>query len=179
MLEPGFESSCLALPCLGPLAPRGAVGARHDGLPRQFSPLLPVVCHGLSLSEGFAGPLCDVITPALFRPAPSSTVPCSITLVRPSDLVTCPYHFSFRRFTVSQDTYARTRILLLHFKTWAILFSSHCPSSLRKRSCYTCKHTLHTSCMHISTNIILTVIHKLHKFMHKPRILFSYIFISN
>ena len=29
-----------------------------------------------------------------------STVPCSITLVRPSDLVTCPYHFSFRRFTV-------------------------------------------------------------------------------
>ena len=36
----------LALPCLiGPLAPRGAVGARHDGLPRQFSPLLPVVCH--------------------------------------------------------------------------------------------------------------------------------------
>ena len=27
-----------ALPCLGPLAPRRAVGARHDGLPRQFSP---------------------------------------------------------------------------------------------------------------------------------------------
>ena len=70
---------CLALPCLGPLAPRGAVGARHDGLPRQFSPLLPVVCHGLSLSEGFAGPLCDVITPALFRPAPSSTAfDCSL-----------------------------------------------------------------------------------------------------
>ena len=33
-------------------APRGAVGARHDGLPHQFSPLLPVVCHGLSPSEG-------------------------------------------------------------------------------------------------------------------------------
>ena len=33
----------LPLPCLGPLAPRGALGARHDGLPRQFSPLLPVV----------------------------------------------------------------------------------------------------------------------------------------
>ena len=63
----------LHVPCLGPLAPRGAVGARHDGLPRQFSPLLPVVCHGLSLSEGFAGPLRDVITPALFRHAPSST----------------------------------------------------------------------------------------------------------
>ena len=69
----------LALPCLGPLAPRGAVGACHDGLPRQFSPLLPIVCHGLSLSEGFAGPLCDVITPALFRPAPSSTAfDCSL-----------------------------------------------------------------------------------------------------
>ena len=54
-------------PCLGPLAPRGAVGARHDGLPRQFSPLLPVVCHGPGLSEGFAGPICDVITPGLFR----------------------------------------------------------------------------------------------------------------
>ena len=75
------QGSALALPFLGPLAPRGAVGARHDGLPRQFSPLLPVVCHGLSLSEGFAGPLCDVITPALFRPvtAPSSTAyDCSL-----------------------------------------------------------------------------------------------------
>ena len=30
------------------------------------------------------------------------TVPCSITLVRPSDLVTCPYHFSFRHFTVAR-----------------------------------------------------------------------------
>ena len=75
----------IALPCLALhwLAPRGAVGARHDGLPRQFSPLLPVVCHGLSLSEGFSGPL--------YGP---STVPCSITLDRPSDLFTCPYHFS-------------------------------------------------------------------------------------
>ena len=71
-----------ALPCLGPLAPRGAVGARHDGLPRQFSPLLPVVCHGLSLSEGFAGPLCDVITPAHFWPAPSSSAfDCSLLYV--------------------------------------------------------------------------------------------------
>ena len=68
-----------ALPCLGPLVPRRAVGARHDGLPRQFSPLLPVVCHGLSLSEGFAGPLRDVVDPALFRPASSSTAfDCSL-----------------------------------------------------------------------------------------------------
>ena len=29
-----------------------------------------------------------------------STIPCSITLVRLSDLVTCPHHFSFCRFTV-------------------------------------------------------------------------------
>ena len=62
--------SNLALPCLGPLAPRGAVGARHGGLPRQFSPLL---------SEGFAGPLRDVVDPDLFRPAPSSTAfDCSL-----------------------------------------------------------------------------------------------------
>ena len=31
-----------------------------------------------------------------------STVPCSIIFVRPSDLVTCPYHFSFRRLTVAR-----------------------------------------------------------------------------
>ncbi len=70
---------CLALRCLGLLAPRRAVGARHDGLPRQFSPLLPIVCHGLSLSEGFAGPLRDVVYPALFRTVPSSTAfDCSL-----------------------------------------------------------------------------------------------------
>ena len=55
------------------IAPRGAIGARHDGLPRQFYPLLPVVCHGLSLSEGLAGPLRDVVNPSLFRPAPCWT----------------------------------------------------------------------------------------------------------
>ena len=70
-----------ALPCLGPLAPRGAVGARHDGLPRQFSPPLPVVCHGPSLSEGFAGPLCDVITPALFQHAPCIYICMKLTLL--------------------------------------------------------------------------------------------------
>ena len=32
----------LALPCFGPLAPRGAVWARHDGLPHQLCPLLPL-----------------------------------------------------------------------------------------------------------------------------------------
>ena len=31
-----------------------------------------------------------------------STVPCNITSVRPSDLVTCPYHFGFRRFRVAR-----------------------------------------------------------------------------
>ena len=30
------------------------------------------MCHGLSLSEGFAGPLRDVVNPDLFRPVPSS-----------------------------------------------------------------------------------------------------------
>ena len=36
-----------------------------------------VVCHGLSLCEGFACPLRGVVNPALSRPTPSSTVPCS------------------------------------------------------------------------------------------------------
>ena len=55
-----------------------AIGARHDGLPRQRSPLLPVVCHGLSLRKGFAGTLRDVVNPALFRLSSSSlTFDCS------------------------------------------------------------------------------------------------------
>ena len=64
-----------ALPCLGigPLGPRGAVGARHNGFPHQLSPVQSVVCHGgLNLSEGFAGALRDVVSPGLFRPTPSS-----------------------------------------------------------------------------------------------------------
>ena len=86
------------LPCVGTV-----VWAHHDILPHQLSPLLPVVfvCHGLTDCEWFAGPLRDVVNPALFRPAHSLLAfDCSICLVRPSDLVTCPYHFSFRRFTV-------------------------------------------------------------------------------
>ena len=63
---------CLTLPCRGPLAPRGAVGVRRDGLPHQLSPVLPVVCHGLNLCEGFPGPLRDVVNPAIFRTATSS-----------------------------------------------------------------------------------------------------------
>ena len=107
----------LALPCLGPLAPRGAVGARHDGLPRQFSPLLPVVCHVLRLSEGFAGPLRDVAIQLLFGLPllrSPSTVPCSITLVMPSDLVRCPYHFSCRRFTVARRSPYAVRAYICH-----------------------------------------------------------------
>ena len=41
----------LALPCLGPLAPRGAVGARHDGLPSSLHSYRLIVCHSLSLSD--------------------------------------------------------------------------------------------------------------------------------
>ena len=46
-----------ALPCLGRLAPRGAVVARHDGLPHQLSPLLPVVCPDLRTYGSIL--LCD------------------------------------------------------------------------------------------------------------------------
>ena len=67
---------------LGHLAPRGAVGARHDRLPPQLSPLLPVVCHGLCLCGGFAGPLRDVVNLLLFRPTPSSlSFDCSVVLL--------------------------------------------------------------------------------------------------
>ena len=61
----------ICLSCLGPLAPQGVVGARH-GLPHQLSPLLPVVCQGLSFCEGFAGPVRYVVSPPLFRHTPSS-----------------------------------------------------------------------------------------------------------
>ena len=75
----GFVWITYNMSCLGPLAPRGAVGAGHDGLPHQLSPLLPVVCHGLSLCEWYAGPLRDVVNLALFRPAPSSSAfDCSL-----------------------------------------------------------------------------------------------------
>ncbi len=57
---------------LRPLAPRGAAGAHHDGLPHQLSPLMPVACRRLCLCEGFAGPLRDVVNPLLSRPTPSS-----------------------------------------------------------------------------------------------------------
>ena len=65
----------VALPCLGPLAPRGAVGARHDGLLHQPSPLLPVVCHGLFRRSN---PWCC-------QPTSSSAYPfsaCSCTFFR-------------------------------------------------------------------------------------------------
>ena len=50
---------------------RSHIEARHDGLPHQLSPLLPVVCHRMSLCEGFAGTFRDVVNFALFLPAPS------------------------------------------------------------------------------------------------------------
>ena len=62
---------CLTLSRLGPLHPRSAVGARHGEFPHPLCPLLSVVSNGLSLCEGFAGPLRDVVSPPLFQPAPS------------------------------------------------------------------------------------------------------------
>ena len=59
----------IALPYLGHSDPRGAVGVPHDGLLHQLSPLLPVVCHGLSLCCGLADPLHDIFSPLLLQPA--------------------------------------------------------------------------------------------------------------
>ena len=117
-------ASGVALPCLGPLAPRGAAGARHGGLPRQLPPLLPVVCRGLCLCEGFAGPLRDAVSPLPSRPTPSSTVPCSITLVRPSDLATCSCHFSFRRFTVARKSSYGPLCVVMVFRTCSLVIRS-------------------------------------------------------
>ena len=58
----------IALPCrafVDPLDPRGAVGARNDGILRQFSPLLPVVSQGFCICEEFTGPPHDVLSPPL------------------------------------------------------------------------------------------------------------------
>ena len=38
----------------------------------------------------------------------------SITLVRPSDFVTCPYHSSFRRFTVARNSSYSPIIVMLY-----------------------------------------------------------------
>ena len=114
----------VALPCLGPLVPRGAAGARHDGRPRQLPTLLPVVCRCLCLCEGFAGPLRDAVNPLPSRPTPSSTVPCSITLVRPSDLATCSCHFSFGRFTVARKSSYGPICVVMVFRTCSLVIRS-------------------------------------------------------
>ena len=119
------SSQCVSVPCLGPLAPRKAVGVRHDGLPRQFSPLMSVVCHGLSLSEGFASAMLSI---QLFFGLPllrlPSTVPCNITLVRLSYLVTCPYDFSFRRFTVVRRSSYGPICFMMVFRTCSLVIRS-------------------------------------------------------
>ena len=121
---------CVALRCLGPLAPRGAVGARHDGLPHQFSPLLPVVCHGFfNCVSGKDLPVYSaMLSIQLFFGLPllrlPSTVPCNITLVRPSDLITCPYHFSFRRFTPARRSSYGPICFMMVFRTCSLVARS-------------------------------------------------------
>ena len=63
------------------------------------------VSHSLCLCEVF--PVhSTMLTVHLFSGLPllrlPPTVSCSITLVSPSDIVTCSYHFSCRRFTVAR-----------------------------------------------------------------------------
>ena len=57
-----------------------------------------------------------VVRPPLLRPAPSSLpsiAPRSITLVRPSNILTCTYHFSSRRSTVARRS-SYCRIIMLY-----------------------------------------------------------------
>ena len=113
-------ANCLALPY--------SLGyARHDGLPHQLSPLLPVVCHGLCLCEEFAVPFGDVVNPDLFRPAsfsPFVDCSCGITLVRPSDLVRYSYHFCFRRFTVARISSYGPICFIMVFRTRSLVTRS-------------------------------------------------------
>ena len=111
-----------ALPCLGYLARRGAIGARHDGLPHQFSPLLPVVCHGWSLCEGFAGPLSDVGQSSSFS--------------------VCPFLDCFRIFPVVSLLLGRPIMSRAHTITFSPLYS--CQIFLRSCMLYN-GFTAHTS----------------------------------
>ena len=120
------------------------MGACHDGHLHQLIPLQPVVWHGLCLCEGFAGLLQDVVSPHLLRSAAlpllrlHSTVPCSITLVGPSDLVTCPHHFVFCRFTVVRRFSYGPMCFMMVFRT-----KIPCRDSKEKR--FTTTQELHTN----------------------------------
>ena len=90
---------------IGPLAPRGAVGSRQDGLSRQLSLHTSQLCDMACVSANDLPVHSVMVSIHFFFDTPfirlPLTVPCSFTLVRPADLVTCPCHFSFRCFTVA------------------------------------------------------------------------------
>ena len=99
-------------------------------LPHQLSLLLPCgiysskrhmpgVCHAMARVSAKDLPVHSaMLSVHLFFGLPilrvPSTVPCSITLVRPSDIVTCAYHFRVWRFTVARrSSYGFLHILVM------------------------------------------------------------------
>ena len=80
---------------------------------------------------------------------PPGTVPCSMVFASPDDLVTCPYHFSFRCLTV-------VRRLSWGSMACLILF---CTSSLEMRSLYVMprsllKHLISMACILLSNSAV-------------------------
>ena len=63
---------CIGLPWIGLLAPRGDVGARHDGFPHELYPILLCAMAWVSAKDLPVGSIHDVVNPPLFLSAPFS-----------------------------------------------------------------------------------------------------------
>ena len=106
---------------------------------------LPVHSAMLSLQLFFGLPLLRL----------PSTVPCSITLDRPSDLVTCPYHFSLRRFTVARRSSYGPICFTMVSRTCSFVtrsLRSLCPSISLPVSLHTSAMYVHCSCGLVATD---------------------------
>ena len=116
----GKNGGRIALPC----SARSRRGASWPTSSSLISPLLawvsakdlPVHSAMLSIQLFFGLPLLRL----------PSTVPCNITLVRPSNLVTCPcpYHFRFCRFAVATRSSYGPICFMMIFRTCSLVTRS-------------------------------------------------------
>ena len=92
--SPQMYFGVLHLHLIYPLT-RGSL-RHHRWLHNQLPPFFSVLYSSLGLGEIQACPFPGVLFPPLFVPVVSSfpfTVPCKMTLARPDERETCPYHF--------------------------------------------------------------------------------------